>query len=115
MGPLRELNRRWTWGGVRYRLCVRWWGPNAGSVRYVLGSLWRLITATDYFTDRPRVELRSRSQDQDECYCPAGVTTTFRVDGFGHGCWGWLSRSWVKRPCVCDQVMDEWRDILTPA
>lgn len=101
---MREYNRRWRSNGQRKHFCIRWWrhgNPLWDFCRWVVYGHWRRWRGFDPV----RVELRTIPHCNDECYCPEGSETRFRLEFFGWGCWGWLSRSWTPQPCVCELTM----------
>lgn len=96
---MREINHHWTAGRVRKHLCVRFW--RFGNP---LRELWRWLTGQRH---RPVSIVPARGgRGNDFCYCPTGRTTEFRVELFGWGFWGWLSRDTTRRPCVCEQIVE---------
>ncbi len=101
---MTELNRYWNAGKVRKHLCLRWWGS-----RYQLRNLPRYLwlwLCGRYWRKWPvTVALYHHVRSQDQCYCPQGCQTYFRVEFFGLGSWGWLSRDWTPRPCHCDKII----------
>lgn len=86
---MKEISRHWRDGTRGWRMHFCWLCGRA--------TWWRDPPITLEFYTRPR--------DQTPCYCPTGSTTYFRLEFFGVGCWGWLSRDWTRRPCPCDRAM----------
>ncbi len=98
---MRELTRYWSVRGIRRSFFIRgWWhgNPLRSLVRWLAGyEPWRTSSPV-------KVDLHGLSGHQCGCYCPTGRTTTFRVELFGVGFWGQLSRNWTVRPCSCDKI-----------
>ncbi len=88
---------------VRGRLWfIRWWWQNPicnfiGYWRYRFPGWW---------AGKPEFMLRTVPHCNPICYCPEGSVTELRVAALGCGVWFHWGRDWVKRPCVCQQVVE---------
>lgn len=96
---LHEWNIRWKVGRQRKHLLIRWSFANP------FKAIWRILCGRWWMGDIPNFELYHHAHSQDECYCPEGSETKFRLGLFGSSCGVWLSRSWTTRPCHCDKVI----------
>ena len=94
---MSEFNFRWQRGNIRNHFCIRWWYRNP------LRGFYRWLMDLGWWDDRPELELRTRVGEA-ECYCPGGITTDYRLQLWGVGCWGWWRRDWVEHPCTCNKV-----------
>jgi hypothetical protein len=95
---MREINRYWTVRGVRKHLCIRFWyhgNPLRSLWNYLTGKHWWATPVDWWFFGR---------RENGQCYCPTGRMQTFRLEVFGCGFFGWLSRDPTPRPCVCTKV-----------
>ena len=98
---MREINRRWKAGRVQKHLCVRFWRSGG-----LLQNVWQWITGQRSRWYRPlQIAPCAGSYGNGNCYCGTGRTTTFRLEAFGWGFWGWLSRDTTRRPCSCEKIV----------